>query len=101
MTARIYKPAKTAMQSGQARTKDWLIEHEPASAREIDPLMGWTGSTDTDAQVRLAFDTKEEAMAYAERKGIAYVLVEPKPRKAIRKTYADNFKFGRLGSWTH
>jgi len=101
MTARIFKPAKTAMQSGEARTKEWVLEHEPAAAREIDPLMGWTSSSDTAAQVRLEFDTKDEAVAYAERNGLAYSLVEPTPRKQIRKSYADNFKFGRLGAWTH
>ncbi len=101
MTARIYKPAKTAMQSGQARTKTWVLEHEQAVPRKIDPLMGWTSSADTRTQVRLSFDTKEEAIAYAERNGIPYRLEEPKPRGLIRKSYADNFKFGRLGAWTH
>jgi hypothetical protein len=101
MVARIYKPAKTAMQSGEARTKEWVLEHEPASPREVEPLMGWTSSRDTPAQVRLEFDTKEEAIAFAERSGIAYTVIEPKPRKPVRKTYADNFKFGRLGLWTH
>jgi hypothetical protein len=101
MTARIFKPAKTAMQSGPARTKDWVLEYEPEVAREIDPLMGWTSSRDMNSQVRLSFETKEEAIAYAERNGIAYRLAEPKPRAAIRKSYADNFRFGRKGSWTH
>jgi sugar phosphate isomerase/epimerase len=101
MAARIYRPAKTAMQSGQARTKDWVLEQEPAAPRVIDPLMGWTGSTDTRAQVKLAFDTLEEAVAYAEKHGIAYRVEQPKPRKVIKKSYADNFKFGRIGSWTH
>jgi hypothetical protein len=101
MTARIYKPAKTAMQSGEARTKEWVLEHEPASPRRIDPLMGWTSSADTRQQLRLLFDTKEEAVAYAERSGIAYSLAEPNPRRQVRKSYADNFKFGRIGSWTH
>jgi hypothetical protein len=101
MTARIYKPAKTAMQSGEARTKEWVLEHEPASPRRIDPLMGWTSSADTRQQLRLLFDTKEEAVAYAERNGIAYSLAEPKPRRQVRKSYADNFKFGRIGTWTH
>lgn len=101
MTARIYKPAKTAMQSGLARTKNWVLEHEPATPRKIDPLMGWTSSADTRAQVRLSFETKEEAIAYAERNGIPYRLEEPNPRSLIRKSYADNFKFGRLGAWTH
>lgn len=101
MTARIYKPAKTAMQSGTARTKEWVLEHEASVPRQIDPLMGWTSSADTRTQVRLEFATKEEAIAYAEREGIAYRLDEPKPRKLIRKSYADNFKFGRLRPWTH
>ena len=101
MTARIYKPAKTAMQSGSARTKDWVLEYEPERAREIDPLMGWTSSSDMDSQVRLTFDTREDATAYAERNGLAYTLTEPEVRKPVRKAYADNFKFGRLGSWTH
>jgi hypothetical protein len=101
MLARIYKPAKTAMQSGTARTKDWLLEFEPAAARTLDPLMGWTSSGDTLAQVRLAFDTKEEAIAFAERQGIAFQVFEPRPRKLNVKAYADNFRFGRRGQWTH
>jgi len=101
MAARIFKPAKTAMQSGEARTKDWLLEFEPSIPRDIDPLMGWTSSSDTQTQVRLEFDTKEEAIAYATREGIAFSLSEPKPRKPISKSYADNFRFGRIGNWTH
>ena len=101
MTARIFKPAKTAMQSGEARTKEWVLEFEPASPRSADPLMGWTSSSDTQTQVRLEFETKEEAIAYATREGLAYTLAEPKPRKPIRKSYADNFRFGRIGNWTH
>jgi hypothetical protein len=101
MAARIYRPAKTAMQSGEARTKEWVLEHEPASPREVEPLMGWTSSRDMSQEVRLEFPTKEEAIAIAEKNGIAYTVVEPKPRKATRKSYADNFKFGRIGSWTH
>jgi ETC complex I subunit conserved region len=101
MSARIYKPAKTAMQSGLARTKEWVLEHEAETARFIDPLMGWTGSRDTRAQIRLEFDSKEEAIAYAEQHGLAYRLSEPMARKPIKKSYADNFKYGRIGSWTH
>ncbi len=101
MTARIFKPAKTAMQSGLARTKEWVLEHEPERGRFIDPLMGWTGSADTRTQVRLEFDSKEEAIAYAEQHGIAYRLMEPNPRKVVKKSYSDNFRFGRIGSWTH
>jgi hypothetical protein len=101
MTARIFKPAKTAMQSGQARTQEWTLEFEPGGERSVEPLMGWTSSTDTQAQVRLSFASKEEAIAYAERNGIAYTVSEPQTRKPTKKSYADNFKFGRVGSWTH
>ena len=101
MLARIYKPAKTAMQSGRAKTKEWVLEYEPATPREIDPLMGWTSSRDMRQQLRLTFETKEEAIRYAERSGIAYRLSEPKPRRPVRKTYADNFRYGRKGGWTH
>jgi hypothetical protein len=101
MTARIFRPAKTAMQSGSGRSKDWVLQHERLVDREIDPLMGWTSSRDTQTQVHLSFDTKEEAIAYAERMGLAYSITEPQPRRAIKKSYAENFKFGRIGSWTH
>ena len=89
------------MQSGSGRTKDWVLQHERSADREIDPLMGWTSSRDTQTQVHLSFDTKEEAIAYAERMGLAYSITEPQPRRAVKKSYAENFKFGRIGSWTH
>ena len=101
MAARIYKPAQTAMQSGPARTKEWMLEFEPETPREIEPLMGWTSSRDMKGQIRMSFDTKEEAVAYAERNGLAYRVMEPKPRRAVRKSYADNFRFGRNEPWTH
>ena len=101
MVARIFKPARTAMQSGEGRTKEWVLEFAPASPREIEPLMGWTATRDMSAEVQLAFDTKEEAIAYAERSGIPYRVMEPTPRRPVRKAYADNFRFGRKGSWTH
>jgi len=101
MFARIYKPAKTAMQSGQAKTKDWLLDYEPATARETEPLMGWTGSNDMLSQVKLCFESKEEAVAYAEKNGIPYRVFEPHPRAMSKKSYSDNFKFGRIGTWTH
>lgn len=101
MAAHIYKPAKSAMQSGLGRTQEWLLERVPRVQRSIDPLMGWTSSSDTRQQVHLSFATKEEAIAYAERNGIAYCVSEPKSRRPVKKTYADNFKFGRIGSWTH
>jgi hypothetical protein len=101
MLARIYRPSKTAMQSGKARTQDWVLEFEPAAARRPDPLMGWTETTDTDGQLRLSFDTKEEAVAYATARGLAFQLIDPKPAKKIIKAYADNFAFGRKVPWTH
>lgn len=101
MVARIYQPAKSAMQSGMGRTQEWVLEHEPAAPREVEPLMGWTASSDMGGQVRLTFASKEEAVAYAERNGLPYEVMEPHTRKPIRKAYADNFKYGRKGLWTH
>lgn len=103
MRARIYKPAKTAMSSGMAKTHSWVLEFAPASAREVDPLMGWTSSSDTQAQVRMRFKTKEEAMEYAQEHGIDAEMFEPKKRKAnIRPGgYGENFATGRRGAWTH
>lgn len=99
MLARIFKPAKTAMQSGQGGTKEWMLQYDP-SHREIDPLMGWT-SGDTLNQVRLRFDTKEEAIAFAEKHGIQYVVEESKQRTVKPKAYSDNFAFTRVIPWTH
>ncbi|MDZ4375894.1 MAG: ETC complex I subunit [Phenylobacterium sp.] len=102
MLARIYRPSKTAMQSGRAKAASWLLEFEPKSARRPDPLMGWTVTTDTQSsQVRLTFDTKDEAVRYAEAHGIAFQLIDPAPAKRIIKVYADNFAFGRRIPWTH
>ena len=101
MLARIYKPAKTAMQSGKAKTQDWVLEFAPASARTPDALMGWTSSSDMNGQVRLSFATREEAVAYADRHGIAFQLVEPTAAPLIIKAYADNFAPGRKQPWTH
>ena len=101
MVARIYRPAKTAMQSGQARTQVWVLEFEPEQPRTVDPLMGWTSTTDMSGEVLLEFDSREAAIAYAERNGIAYTVAEATPRKHLKKSYAENFKFGRIGTWTH
>ena len=101
MAARIYKPAKTAMQSGKARTKRWVLEYEPETPREVEPLMGWTSSGDMKQQLRLTFSSKEDAVAYAERNGIPHRVVEPKASKRRPKSYADNFRWGRIGQWTH
>jgi|TARA_B100000315_G_scaffold237689_1_gene254708 hypothetical protein len=93
MTARIYQPAKTAMQSGRAKTGGWLLEFEPASARQLDPLMGWTSSDDSASQVRLSFDSRQAAVDFAERQGLDYSVREPRLRKPQIKAYADNFRF--------
>jgi hypothetical protein len=100
MQVRIYKPAKTAMQSGTANTKEWVIEAEP-SRKELDPLMGWTSSRDTLNQVVLRFDTRDEAIAYAKRQGWMYTLDEPRERAIRPRAYADNFAYNRIGRWTH
>ncbi|MDC0659675.1 ETC complex I subunit [Leisingera sp. SS27] len=103
MQARIYRPARNAMTSGMAKTRKWVLEFAPASAREVDPLMGWTSSTDTQAQVKLRFDSKEAAVEYAEDHGIDAVVVEPKVRKANIRAggYGENFATSRRGPWTH
>lgn len=103
MPARIYRPAKTAMSSGTARTRQWVLEFVPDERRDIDPLMGWTSSDDTQAQVKLRFDTKEAALDYARDHDIDAVVMEPKSRKAnIRpRGYGENFATDRRGSWTH
>lgn len=101
MVARIYKPSKNAMQSGRGRTHEWVLQFEPSSPREIEPLMGWTSSSDMQSQVTLSFATKEEAIAYAQRNGLPFRVEEPAERKLVKKSYADNFKFGRIGAWTH
>lgn len=101
MTARIYKPAQNVMQQGKGATRDWVLEHLPDQPRQIEPLMGWTSSSDTKRQIRLSFATKEEAIAYATENGIAYRLEEPPTSKIRPKSYAENFKYGRPDSWTH
>jgi hypothetical protein len=101
MTARIYRPAKTAMQSGNAKTKEWLLDYEPEEPRTVEPLMGWTSSADMKQEVRLQFDAKEEAVAYCERHGIAYQVFDPPPVARRRIAYADNFAYQRRDAWTH
>ncbi len=95
--ARIYQPAKTAMQSGRANVRKWILEFEHTTARRADPLMGWIGSQDTRAQVRLSFDSREKAVAFAEKHGLEFRLTEPKSRRIRPKNYADNFSFKAIG----
>jgi ETC complex I subunit conserved region len=95
MKARIYQPPKTATQSGTARTKDWRLEFDPAAARYVEPLMGWTGSRDTMGQISMSFPDKDSAVAFAVKHRLAYEVEEPPPKRPQRKSYADNFAFRR------
>jgi hypothetical protein len=99
--ARIYKPTKSAMQSGTARTKGWVLDFESTAPKEVEPLMGWTSSDDTRQQVRLRFLTKEEAIAYCGDHGIAYRVFDPKPARRQIASYSDNFAYTRRVPWTH
>lgn len=103
MRAKIYQPARTAMQSGTAKTSGWVLEFAPATAREVDPLMGWTSSDDMDSQVRLRFDTVQAAQDYAAAQGIEVDVQIPKTRKQIIRPrgYGENFATDRKGAWTH
>ncbi|MGR3503832.1 ETC complex I subunit [Pseudaestuariivita sp.] len=103
MRARIFQPSKTAMSSGTAKTKGWVLEFMPETAREVDPLMGWTSSSDTQSQVRLSFSSKEAALDYARDHGIDATVLSPTKRKANVRPggYGDNFATSRRGAWTH
>ena len=101
MTAKIYRPAKTAMQSGKAKSLDWVLEFEQEKPRSIDPMMGYTSSADMKSQIRMTFETREAAIAYATRNGIAFRVSEPKESKRRRVAYSDNFRFDRRQPWTH
>ncbi len=92
MAARIYQRPKNAMQSGKARMQEWVLEFERADPQRPDPLTGWAGSADTMRQLVLRFDTAEAAKAYAEREGIAYTVLPPRPYRLKIQAYADNFK---------
>ncbi|MBU1333885.1 MAG: ETC complex I subunit [Devosia sp.] len=101
MTARIYRPAPNAMQSGKGKSRQWMLVHELAAPREIDPLMGYTSSADTRQQVRLSFDTLEAAEAYAQKNGIAYSVQPAHDATPKRQSYPDNFRADRKTPWTH
>ncbi|MBT4871030.1 MAG: ETC complex I subunit [Marinovum sp.] len=103
MRARIYQPAKTAMSSGTAKTRVWVLEYAPDSAREVDPLMGWTSSNDMQSQVTLQFESKDAALEYAKDHNITADVIEPKKRKVnIRQRgYGENFATDRRTVWTH
>jgi NADH dehydrogenase len=103
MRARIYQPARSAMQSGQAKTKTWILEFAPEARRSLDPLMGWTSSADTQSQVKMGFETQEAAEKYAREIGLDYAISRPHNRKPIIRNggYGENFATNRRGSWTH
>ena len=103
MLAKIYLPARSAMQSGQAKTHEWVLEFAPEGGKSLDPLMGWTGSSDMNGQVTLRFESRDAAVAYAERNGIPYRVADPTPRRHLLRQngYGDNFAFARRAAWTH
>ena len=101
MVARIYRPAKTAMSSGMAKTQEWVLEYEPERPRTIEPLMGYTSSDDMKSQIRLRFETREQAIAYAQREKIPFRVAEPKTRQRMAVSYSDNFRTDRRQPWTH
>jgi len=96
LKAKIYRPAKNAMQSGRGGLKKWCLDYTPSEARFSDPLMGWTGSNDMTSQVSLSFDDKDGAVAYCEANGIDYRVSEPKERRLNLKAYSDNFSYSRV-----
>ncbi len=100
-SVRIFQPAKNAMQSGRAMTRSWIVEFEPSAAVRPNQLMGWSGGDDTSRQVRLAFDSQDEAVAYAKKHGLAYEVQQPRERIVRVRAYSDNFRAGRQGNWTH
>lgn len=101
MLARIYRPAPNAMQSGKGNSRHWVLEYEPEVPRSIDPLMGYTSSTDMNQQIRLRFDTVEEAESYARRSGIPYQIEPVQDRSMKTVSYPDNFRPDRKFPWTH
>ncbi|MBO9426521.1 MULTISPECIES: ETC complex I subunit [Stappiaceae] len=101
MVARIYQPAKTATQSGKAKTQKWVLDFEPEVAKSVEPLMGYTSSSDMKQQVRMVFESQEDAVAYAKRQGIPYRVEKSQARVVRGAAYADNFKFDRVAPWTH
>jgi hypothetical protein len=102
MEARIFRPSKSAMQSGRGGTRGWVLELvNPDAKRRPDPLMGWTSIDDTSEQVRLHFDTREQAIAYAEREGLNFTVEEARDRTRLIKSYAENFSADRKQPWTH
>ena len=101
MSAKIFRPAKTAMQSGKAKTNLWMLEFDQEQPRKIDPIMGYTSSGDMKQQLKLSFETLELAEAYAQRNGIEYRVILPKEANRQVVSYTDNFRYSRTQPWTH
>ncbi|MEF2553205.1 ETC complex I subunit [Aurantimonas sp. A2-1-M11] len=101
MVARIYRPTRTAMQSGKAKTREWMLVYEPQQPKRVEPLMGYTSSGDMLSQLRLSFETREQAVEYAERNDIPYRVEEPKETRRPKIAYSDNFRYDRRQPWTH
>ena len=100
-SVRIFQPAKNVMQSGRANTRSWIVEFEPSAAVKPNPLMGWPGSADTRPQVRLSFDSRDDAIGYAKKHGFDYEVLPPRDRSVRAQAYSDNFRAGRQSNWTH
>ena len=101
MRARIFQPAKNAMQSGRGNEKRWVLAYVAGKAKKMDPLMGWTSSGDMNSQIRMTFETKEQAESFAKKEGLDYIVEEMNTKTRKTKAYADNFKHDRTGLWTH
>jgi recombinational DNA repair protein RecT len=101
MTARIFRPAKSATQSGMARSRRWKLVYEPSAPKTVEPLMGWMTSVDMQSQVSMSFATKEEAIEYATRNNIPFEVIEDAPTRRRTVSYSDNFRPGRPQPWTH
>ena len=101
MTIKIYKPSKTAMQSAIGKTKKWLAEYISDEETVKDHLMGWNSSADTKTQIKVFFDTKEQAIVWAKNNDYHYFVEESKIKKVTIKSYASNFAMNRKDSWTH
>lgn len=101
MLAKIYRPSKTATQSGVAASRRWILEYEPTEGLSIDPLMGWTSSSNTSRQVRMFFDTRDQAIAFARAHNIPHQVAEPNERPRVLKSYSENFSAYRKEPWSH
>ena len=101
MDAHIYKPRKTAMQSGRGKTHEWVLEFRSGASRQPDPVMGWTSINDTTGQIRLHFESREQAIDYAKREKLTFTVDEPREPKRLVKSYSENFSAYRKQPWTH